>query len=331
MSTNKKSTKRERAGAERAETASLPQRMQSYFVLHGQTCVAALGRLYRAPFASGMTIVVIALALALPAGLQVLVKNVRQASEGLELSYRISLFLRPELSDEVGRKLTEKLVKHPGIAEAQLIGKEAGLREFQSYSGFGEALKALDYNPLPAVVSILPKDALTSPDSIERLIGELKTFAEVDVVQADMDWLRKLHALLAIAQRSAVSLSILLSLAVLFIVGNTIRLELQYRHEEIAVTRLMGATDRFICRPFLYAGMWYGLLAGVLAWLLVSFVLLLLKGPVRDLSLLYGGHFELLFLSLKESGCLIALATTLGAGGAWSVARYHLRRLEPSH
>ncbi|QSA99120.1 ABC transporter permease [Methylococcus sp. EFPC2] len=296
--------------------------------MHAHTCVASLGRMYRTPVASGMTILVIAIALALPASFHVLVKNARQASGALEISNQISLFLKPELADEAGKKLAESLGKHPDIALAELITKEAGLKEFQTYSGFGDALRALDFNPLPAVVSILPKATLTQPEQIERLAEELRGLSETDYVQIDMDWLRKLRAIITIAQRGSIVLGILLGTAVLFIVANTIRLELQDRREEIAVTRLMGATHRFIRRPFLYTGLWYGLLGGIIAWLLVSFTLLLLNGPVRELSTLYGGGFELAFLSLEESAWLIALATALGIGGSWAVVQHHLNLLE---
>lgn len=319
---------REHPAAEKSESASLWERIQNYGFMHAHTCVASLGRMHRSPIFSAMTVLVIAIALALPASFHVLVKNARQASGTLEVSNQLSLFLNPELSNETGKKLAERLAKHPDIARAELISKEAGLREFQSYSGFGDALKALDFNPLPVVLSIRPKDALTRPEQVESLAAELQALPEADYVQLDMQWLRKLRAILAIAQRGSTVLGTLLGLAVLFIVGNTIRLELQDRREEIAVTRLMGATHRFIRRPFLYTGLWYGLLGGIVAWLLVTLTLLLLNGPVRELSSLYGGSFALAFLSLEESGWLIALATALGVGGAWTVVQFHLHQLE---
>ena len=319
-----------RPRAEIVAKAPWLERMQSYLFLHAHTLVASLGRMYRTPFATGMTILVIAIALALPASFHVLVNNARQASGSLEATNQISVFLKPELANEVGRKIAEKLGKHAQIAEASLITKEAGLKDFRNYSGFGEALEALDFNPLPAVISIKPKDSLERPEEVEKLVGELKGIAEVDFVQLDTQWMHKLHAMLAIAQRSIGVLGVLLSLAVLFIVGNTIRLELQNRQEEIAVTKLMGATDGFIRRPFLYAGFWYGCLGGLVAWLIVSFLLLLLRGPVRQLAELYGGRYELAFLGASDSGFLIALSSILGIVGALAVVSYHLRKLAPS-
>jgi len=285
--------------------------------------------MHRAPLSSAMTVLVIAIALALPASFQSLVKNARQASGSLEATNQISVFLKPELANEAGRKIAEKLGKHPQIAEAHLITKEAGLREFRSYSGFGEALETLDFNPLPAVITIKPKDSLDRPEDVENLLVELKDIPETDFVQLDTRWMRKLHAMLTIAQRSIGVLGVLLSIAVLFIVGNTIRLELQNRQEEIAVTKLMGATNRFIRRPFLYTGFWYGFLGGLVAWLLVTCLLFLLRGPLRQLAELYGGHYELAFLNASESGFLIALSAGLGIAGALAVVSYHLRKLEP--
>lgn len=321
---------RSRLAGERVEVVNLLERIHNYGFVHVHTCMSSLGRLYRNPLASTLTVLVMAIALALPTGLHVLVKNARQASGTLEATHQISVFLKPELSNEVGRKLAEKLAAHPKIAQAESITKEMGLRDFQSYSGFGEALKALDFNPLPFVISIRPKDALAQPEAVAALVAEIKRLPEVDIVQADMDWVIKLHTILSILRHTAFVLGGLLSLAVLFIVGNTIRLELQQRSEEIAIMQLMGATDRFIRRPFLYSGMWFGLLAGTVAWLLVTIALLMLNRSVRRLAEWYGGHFELTFLGWADFGWLIASAIGLGLVGTWIAVQAHLRRLEPS-
>lgn len=303
--------------------------IQSYFFLHAHTFVASLGRIYRAPVASAMTILVIAAALALPVSFYVLVKNALQASTGLETTNQISLFLKPDISDETGRRISERLENHAKIAQVKLISKEAGLKEFQTYSGFGEALQALDFNPLPVVISIKPKDSLTKPEDVERLLAELKSLAETDLVQLDTQWMRKLHHMLSFVERSIVVLGILLSFAVLFIVANTIRLELQNRQEEIAVTKLMGATNRFIRRPFLYTGFWYGFLGGLIAWFLVTFLFLLLRGPVRELAVLYDSHFDLDFMSFSDFISLLSFAAGLGIVGSVAVVEFHLKKLDP--
>jgi cell division transport system permease protein len=303
-------------------------RLDDWFESRLYLLASSLGRLHRAPLGSFLTVLVIAIALALPACFQSIVKNLGRLSGELEATNRISLYLKPDLADEAGRKLAARLAKHPAVAEAAFVSKESGLEELKTFSGFGEAMRALDYNPLPAVVNIRPKDSLGSPEQAEKLAAELRAFPEADFVQLDMEWLRKLHALLNIAQRIADALNGLLGMAVLFIVGNTIRLDLQNRAEEIAVSRLMGATDRFIRRPFLYAGFWYGILGGCLAWLLVGSLLLSLRGPVRELAGLYGGDFDLSLLDWAETGRLLIGACALGVFGAWLTAFWHLRRLE---
>jgi cell division transport system permease protein len=304
--------------------------LRAYTDLHIETLKSSFVRLRRTPVASIMTVLVIAIALTIPASFHVFIKNVRQASSTLEATNQVSLFLKPELSNDIGGKLAETLRKHPQIAAVELITKEAGLQELKSYSGFGDALQTLDFNPLPAVVSIKPKESLTRPEEVEKLLGELQALPETDFVQLDTEWMHKLHSLLTIAQRSVIVFSVLLSLGVLFIVGNTIRLELQNRRDEIVVAKLIGATDRFIRRPFLYAGFWYGFLGGTLAWLMVSFFLLFLRGPSQRLAELYGSPYTLSFLGFAETELLIGASVLLGIIGAWIVVSYHLRELDPT-
>jgi len=304
--------------------------LQAHVDLQLGTLKSSFIRLRRTPLASITTVLVIAIALTIPASFHVFIKNARQASSTLEATNQISLFLKPELSNDTGGKVAETLKKHPQIAVAELITKEAGLQELKTYSGFGDALRTLDFNPLPAVVGIKPRDSLTRPDDVEKLLAELRALPETDFVQLDTQWMRKLHSILTIAQRSVAVFSVLLSLGVLFIVGNTIRLELQNRRDEIVVAKLIGATDRFIRRPFLYAGFWYGFLGGVLAWLLVSSFLLFLRGPSRQLAELYGSPYTLSFLSLAETELLIGVSVSLGIIGAWAVVSYHLRELDPT-
>jgi cell division transport system permease protein len=304
-------------------------RLKAYFALQAATFTDSFRRFRETPLASLLTVLVIAVALTLPAGLHGLVTNARQAGANLEMTSQISLFLKPDLPNETGRKVAEQLKKHPRIAKADLITKEAGLTELRAYSGFGNALDALNANPLPAVVSLKPKDSLADPEALEKLLAELGALPEADFVQFDTGWLRKLRALLAIAEQGIVVFGVLLGFGVLFIVGNTIRLELQNRREEIAVARLLGATDRFIIRPFLYAGFWYGLFGGGLAWLLTDLLLLILSGPAAQLADLYGSSYRLAFPSLSETELLIGISVVLGIAGAWAVVFYHLRKLDP--
>lgn len=304
-----------------------PDRIKAHLHLQTDSLQESFRRLWLTPIASTLTILVVAIALALPASFNALIQNARQPIEALESTSQISLFLKPELSNEAGRKLAGRLKKHPALIGATLVTKEEGLKELAAYSGFGDALAALNSNPLPAVIIVQP--AATDAAAVARLLAELKTLPEADRVQFDSEWLEKLQALLAIAQRGTAVFSLLLGFGVLFIVGNTIRLELQNRREEIAVTKILGATHRFIRRPFVHAGVWYALLGAVLAWLLANLLILGVRTPANRLAELYGSPFRLSFLGLTDTLILLASAVLLGVTGAWIVVAHFLREIDP--
>lgn len=308
---------------------SLSDRLQSYLVLHVQTAKAALRRMRGTPFAMALTLLVIAVTFALPTSFHLLVKNLRMVGGDLEVTNEISLYLKPELSNDAGRKLADRLKSHAQIAETRLITKEAGIEQLKAYSGFGEALATLNFNPLPVVIGIRPKDSLAQPEQVERLVAELKALPEADLVQSDIQWMHRLHAMLQVAERSFGVLGVLLGAAVVFIIGNTIRLELYGRREEIIVQKLLGATDRFIRRPFLYTGFWFGFLGSVGAWIVVGVMLLVVRAPIQQLNTLYGSDFSLAFLGFRESILLIGGASFLGIAGAYTVLVYHLRDVRP--
>lgn len=309
---------------------SLTTRFQAYGINHLQTLLASLGRLWRAPFASLMTAAVIGIALALPAGLHLLLDNAQRLSANWDGSARVSIFLKDTVSDGQASAFAAKLRGRNEIAETEYISPAAALEEFRDISGFGDALRALDKNPLPAVVVIRPSLAASDPTRIEQLVGELQALAEVDFAQLDMQWVRRLHAIMEIAQRGVLVLASLLALAVLLIVGNTIRLDIFNRRQEIEVIKMVGGTDAFIRRPFLYGGMWYGLLGGLIAWLLVAASWWLLQDPVRGLASLYHSGYGLRMLGLGSSLLLFVLAGLLGWLGSWLAVGRHLRAIEPA-
>lgn len=307
-------------------TENLADRLKIHLILHADSLRESFGRLWQTPVASSLTVLVVGIALALPASLHALIQNARDPIQALETTSRISLFLKPELDNKAGQKLSERLQSNPRLAGATLVTKEEGLRELSTYSGFGDALAALKSNPLPAVILIQP--AKTDAEAVAGLLAELKRLPEADIVQFDSEWLEKLRALLAIASRCATAFSIMLGLGVLLIVGNTIRLELQQRRDEIVVTQLLGATHRFIRRPFLHSGFWYALLGATLAWLLANLLLLGVRGPAMELAELYGSPFRLSFLGLTDTALLLSSAVLLGLLGAWIVVAHFLREIE---
>jgi len=302
----------------------------NFFSLHAQALIATLGQLSRRPFATLMTVAVIGIALAMPAGLYVLLNNAQRMVNGWEGASQISLFLKTEINAARAQQLTEQLRKHASIDSIDYISRDNALEEFRRLSGFGEALGALEENPLPAVLVVRPKKEASEPARIEQLLEELRKRPEVDIAQLDMQWVKRLYALMAMVERGVLVLASLLGLAVLLVVGNTIRLAIQNRRDEIVITKLIGATDTFIRRPFLYSGAWYGLGGGLLALLLVQISLYILKQPVNNLTLLYGSNFALHGLDLRTSAALLGGGALLGLCGSWLAVGRHLKDIEPN-
>lgn len=304
-------------------------RSQTLLLRHLQVFFYSLGQLSRHPLSLFMTAAVIGIALALPTGLHVLLQNVQQLSGRWDGSAQISLFLKKSVSDRQAHSLARRLRQRDDIAGVSYISREQALKEFQRQSGFGDALKALTKNPLPSVLIIQPALAHSQPGQTARLLDQLRKNSRVDVAQLDMQWLKRLYAIMDIVRRGVVVLAGLLALAVLLVVGNTIRLAIQNRRNEIVVMKLIGGTDAFIRRPFLYTGFWYGFFGAVLAFILVYAALLLLSGPVEKLAVLYHNSFELSRLDLSTALVLMASGVMLGLVGSWLAVGRHLRDIEP--
>ncbi len=324
-----KPKKRRETHQARASGAGVVDKLHAYLRNHAQALFSSLGRLTRSPFTSLMTISVLAIAISLAGGFYLLISNVEQLTGKVESSNQISLFLKLEISDKRGRELAARIAEKSGIEQVKLITKQQALDEFRGYSGFGDALKALDKNPLPAVIQVLPANTLEEQRQLQPLLADLQQLAEVDFAQMDMQWIKRLQSIMQLAQRVVGLLSILLGIAVLFITGNTIRLELQSRRDEVLISKLIGATHAFIQRPFLYSGFWYGFTAGTFAWLIVTVMMFSLRYPIEKLSTLYEGRFNVLFFSFSESLLLLLISSLLGIIGAWMVLVYQLQQLKP--
>jgi len=307
----------------------LPQPIHNYFVRHIQVALNSLGHLYRAPLASLMTIAVIGIALALPSGLYLLAGNLQKLGAQWDGGANLSLFLHKSVSLAQARKVKEKLAQWPEIDSLQLITPEQALAEFRELSGFGQALELLDDNPLPVVLAIKPSPEHATALAAEALTGKLRSLPEVELAQLDLQWVKRFNTIMEIVQRTIWVMGALLGLAVLLITGNTIRLEIQNRREEIEITKLIGATDGFIRRPFLYAGLWYGLFGAVMGALLVELALLQLLEPVRRLAGLYQSRFSLEILTSGELLYLLIAGSFLGLTGAWIAVGRHLSAIEP--
>ncbi len=302
----------------------------SYFLRHIQVFFYSLGQLSRTPVSTLMTCMVIGIALALPTGLHTLLKNAQQLSGGWESTAQISVFLNRNIRTSQAQKLKSDIQNWPDVISVHYISREQALIEFQELSGFGDALKALNTNPLPSVFIVKPKLSSTSDEqATQRLLNKLRNLKQTDKAQLDMQWVRRLYAIMNIVERGVLILSFLLALAVLLVVGNTIRLAIQNRYKEIVVMKLIGGTDAFIRRPFLYTGFWYGLFGGIIAWLLVSFALLSISQPLEKLTMLYQNQFELANISFLTVLILLGISIFLGLAGSWFAVGRHLREIEP--
>lgn len=317
-------------GATRRQRLGLQDWLRHYARLHAQVALASLGRLYRTPFSSLLTTAVIAIALSLPSGLLVLLDNLQRLNASWEGSSSISLFLKPSVSDARADSLARELGEWPGVATVKSIHRDQALEEFREFSGFGEALDALEENPLPSVLEVRPKTEEATDQDIETLLDELGRLPEVELAQLDMQWVRRLNVLMDIGRRGILVVGALLGLAVLLIVGNTIRLDIQNRREEIEVSKLIGGTDAFIRRPFLYTGLWYGLFGAVLAWIVVTIGFWLIDAPAQRLAGLYESSFLLSGLSWSGTGLLLLAGIGLGLAGSWLAVGRHLSAIEPS-
>ena len=295
---------------------------------HASSSVGALGRLSRQPFASLMIVLVIAVTLALPAAINVIVKNAQSVSGSWSNALDFSVYLRDGISVSEAQVLAQLIGQRADIESVSLVTADEALAEFKQQSGFGEALDQLGNNPLPHALVVRPGPGNTG-ESLILLQEEISNLPETELVQVDTEWVQRFHAILDIVRQAIAIGSVLLGIAIVVIIGNTIRLDIENRRDEIEVTKLIGASNAFVRRPFLWTGFWYGLLGGTSALLLVQYGLYLLKDPVTRLAGLYQGNITLVELGFVESAAIIGAAVFLGLFASWVTAARHMRRIEP--
>jgi len=302
--------------------------LSTWLTRHFSTSIGSLGRLFRQPFASLMIILVIAVTLAIPAALNLVIKNARSVSDGWDNALDFSIYLNQGLSESEAEGLARLIQQRADVQSVELITAADALAEFKLQSGFGQALDHLSENPLPHTLVVRPSPANTTQSMI-LLQEELGNLPEADVVQVDTEWVQRFHAILDIVKQAIVIGATLLGVAIIVIIGNTIRLDIQNRREEIEVTKLIGASNAFVRRPFLWSGFWYGLFGGMLALGLVQYGLFLLEQPAARLAGLYQSSVTVLALTAAESLTLIGTGVLLGLVGSWFAAARHMRRIEP--
>jgi cell division transport system permease protein len=301
--------------------------LTNYFTRHMQAGLYSLGKLMRSPLASLMTCLIIGIALALPAILFVALKNAELIAGSFQQTMQITLYLKKTATEAQVLTLTRELNARHEIKTVRAISPANGLQELQKQAGFAVATGDMQDNPLPWAIVILPTEKASNPNTIENLESSLKKISLVDNIQLDILWVKRLASLITLAHRITYALAIFLGFAVLLIVNNTIRSTTQQHHKEIEVIQLIGGTDAFIRRPFLYAGMVYGLFGGILGWILVDILIFLLKSPARHLAELYGSAFSLTGMGIINVMFLLIISIMLGFVGSWFAVTKHLRQI----
>ena len=308
--------------------AGLRSRYKGWVQHHRLSAADSLLRVMENPGSSLLTWMVIGIALALPVGLNVALDNISQVSADWDSQAQISLFLQDNVPTDRAQQLTEALSARGDVAQTRFISRDEALEEFRSLSGFADVLASLEANPLPDLILVTPAMALDE-QSVAILHEELENNADVAEAVLDMEWLQRLNSLMELCRRLVLAVGGMLGIGVLLILGNTIRLAIENRRDEIVIVKLVGGSNGFVRRPFLYTGLWYGVGGGVLAALLVSSALWFLAEPIGKLALLYESAFHLSGLGVMGALNLVILGGLLGLAGAWLAVTRHLVHIEP--
>lgn len=291
---------------------------------HLYSFFSSLGRVFRRPWATALTIGVMAVALALPMGLWLVLDNVSRLSGSVQESREIGVFLQQDMDAAAAGELADRLRARADVASVELRTPEQGLQELRERGGLGDAIDAVGENPLPSLLIVIPEG-----DEM-ALAGALRALPEAALVQHDAEWRQRLDDWLEFGARLVLVLGVLLGLGALLVVGNTVRLDIQARREEIGVLQLLGATDGFIRRPFLYLGAWYGLGSGALALTLLAVTGMALRAPVAELAASYGSGFALRGFSPLQLLAVLVGSGALGWIGASVVTGHFLRQTRPT-
>ncbi|WP_372986695.1 permease-like cell division protein FtsX [Marinobacter sp.] len=305
------------------------EQVRSYFDHHRKVARDSAHRLWTTPVGTGMTWTVMGVALALPVALLLLLTSLQGVSAGWESSARVTAYLQLGIPLEDARGLVDEIRTDSRISDIELVDREQALAEFRANSGLEDALDYLEENPLPHTLLITPDERSRSATGVEALVTFVRGLEGVERVQVDLGWLQRLNAMTDLLARAVWALAILLAAAVILVIGNTVRLAIESRRDEILVAKLVGGTDAFVRRPFLYTGAWYGLGGGVVAWILLQLSLWWLSGPIERLAGLYRSDFTLVGLGLDGILALIIVAMLLGWLGAWVAVKRHLDDIEP--
>lgn len=298
--------------------------MKGRLLQHRQAAALALRRLLATPLNTVLGALVLGIALALPAGGEMMLANFQRLAKRIAATPQISVFMALDAKAVEVADIEARLRRHAGTQEVHLVKREDTLRRFRESEGLGEVIDSLPRNPFPDAFIVLPRD--DAPAALEALREEFLGYPKVEHVQLDSAWVKKLDAFLRLARLAITLLAGVLGLALVAVTFNTIRLQILTQEAEIEVSRLLGATDAFIRRPFLYYGALQGLAGGLVAWIAVLLAFLMLRAPVAELIALYGIDFSLFILPMADSILLFGLAALLGWLGAWFSLSRHLSK-----
>ncbi|ATZ72997.1 cell division protein FtsX [Idiomarina sp. X4] len=298
-------------------------------VHHIQQAVASLGELWRNPFASLMTMAVLGLSLTLPSSLYVLVKNTSSITDSWQQASEITLFLKKDLQTSEIETFKTQTGLSDKVESVRWVPKDEGLQQFKEQSGFGETLDYLTKNPLPDVLVVIPAENYRTVEQAEALLLEFQNKREVAHAKLDIEWLNRLQAILDLIEDTLGALALVLCLSVVLIVGNTIRLNILSKRDEIVIMKLVGATNAFIQRPFLYTGAWYGFIGGIFAWLVTILLIWWIESAVLNVTNLYDSQFQLDGLTFGELIAIWVIAIGLGLAGSYLAVRRHIQSIEP--
>jgi cell division transport system permease protein len=315
-----------RATGATAVKQSLWSKFVMFWVHHIRQAMASLGEIWLTPASSLLTVAVLGVSLTLPVTLHLMVKNLQQVNTSVDQAAQISLFLKADTNETQIAELIALLQANPEVADVQFIDKSQALAEFTAESGFGDALSYIEDNPLPHVMLVSPKN--TSSVAASALLTTLQQERYVELAKLDIGWLERLDAIVSLVRQVAIAVALLLMVAVLLVVGNTIRLMILNKKDEIEVMKLVGATNSYIQRPFLYTGIWLGFFGGVLTFLIEEVLLWWLKHAIASVTQLYESTFTLQPLSLAELGYLLLVAVGLGFVGSFLAVRRNISQIE---
>jgi len=306
---------------------TLLDKYQSNLLQHRRACVHSFIQLWQAPIATFITLGVIAVVMALPLGLFWVSTNINSVTAQWSKGGELTLFLQDNISSEKAMHLRKQIASRSGIKHVEYRTPEQALSEFQSMSNMGDAMVALDSNPLPGVMIIEP--FFTDIHELQALKTELSKLPEVSMAQLDIAWVQRLNAFLGMLDQLVLSLAVLLGVGVLFVVGNTTRTAIAQRQQEILVAKLVGASNAYVCRPFLYTGLWYGLLGSVLSLLILTGVGFSLHAPLDTLLQSYQSQWNPTFLGLEAMIVVVGFAVLLSMLGAWLAVGRYLYQIQP--